>query len=101
MNSTKLCFSVYTESERDDNHEHYFSIITYCPIDYWNQHKHLPEERVDVDTSVLTNSYSWYISNKMTQMCAMKSKEEIIKELTGLGFTHNTELETFLTSCWS
>lgn len=101
MNSTELCFSVHTSSERDgEDYDDGYHVITFCPIEYWKKNECLPVGPVDVDESIIPQDYEWYICVEETQMTSNKPREEIIKEMIDLGFTHNKELENFLTSCW-
>ena len=78
------------------------SVITFCPADYWKKNQCLPDynfaEEIDVS---LPTGYNWYTCTEETQWCSKKSKEQIVSELTALGFSESKEMEEFLSDCWS
>ena len=92
-------------SEKYDDDDEYknLNVITFCPILYWKENKCLPDYYFgnQINDSFLPEGYSWYICVEETQWATKKSKQEIVIELTSLGFSQNKEMERFLSDCWS
>lgn len=79
------------------------NIITLCPVVYWQEHKCLPDYYFanEISDSIIPSQYSWCVFVEETQWICKKSKEEIKKELSSLGFTELLEMEQFLSECWT
>lgn len=107
MQPTELTFCVHTIEEREGeecNEEPYkgLNVITFCPSLYWKKHECLPDYYFSdqIAEDLFPEGYQWYIFVEETQWVSKKSKEEIVQDLTILGFTENKEMENFLTNCW-
>lgn len=107
MQPNELCFCVHSLAERDgedsDDEEYKnLNVITFCPISYWKEHRCLPDYSFDdeINDEHIPKEYSWYLFVEETMMASKKSKEEIVKDFTSLGFSENKELEKFLFDCY-
>jgi len=90
-------FDVTEDAYKDLN------IITFCPLVYWEDNRHLPDYYFAdcIEDSLLPEGYSWYVFVEETQWASKKSKEEIVADLTKIGFAENKDLERFLINCWT
>lgn len=108
MQPSELTFCVHSLAEMEDNFEpegkdyQGFNIITFCPAEYWKEHKCLPDYYFadQIDDNLLPEGYKWYLCVEECQWATKKSKEEIYKDMSELGFTKNLEMEAFLSGCW-
>jgi hypothetical protein len=78
------------------------NVIVFCPIVYWETDKCLPDYYFSdqIDENLLPSNYSWLMCHEETMWCSKKSKEEIEKDLSDIGFTNNLEMQKFLIDCW-
>jgi hypothetical protein len=101
MQPSELSFCIHS-GDNAYHEDSEWNIITFCPVDYWAEHECLPDYAFSdqIDESFLPEGYAWYIFVEETQWASKKSKEEIVNDLTKIGFVENKEMEYFLTDCW-
>ncbi len=96
-------FNEYEFGEPQSYDEDNRRYIAFCPIEYWDKHKCLPDYYFadKMKGIIFLEGYRYYPFSEETMCAVNKPKDEIIKELSALGFTHNKEMEQFLIECWS
>lgn len=98
-------YSDYNEEEANFEGYNTLNVITFCPVSYWAKDKCLPDydfsDELWEPEANLPEGYRWYLYVEETQWVSKKSKEEITKELTDLGFVENIPMQKFLSECWA
>jgi len=97
MLPSELYFCVHN-GDNDYHEDPDWTIITFCPIKYWAEHECLPDYYFsdEIDDSLLPEGYNWYLYVEECQWATKKSREEIVSELTKLGFVYGIEMQKFL-----
>jgi hypothetical protein len=101
MKPEELYFSI--QNGDNEYHEHPgMNIITFCPIQYWNENKCLPDYALDNDMEgiIIPEGWFYYVCIEETCWCSEKSQEEIRAELITMGFTESLEMTKFLDGLW-
>lgn len=101
MKPSELQFSIHDPEvleERADS-----LIICFGTIKCWEERECLPDYYLagEIDDSLLPPGYNWLIG--MEECCWIvfdKSREDVAKELTALGFIENQDQQHFLNACW-
>lgn len=99
MKSSEISFSIH-DGNNPYHGEPGWMIVVFCPTKYWNDYKYLPDfYYANKIEKYMPDGYFWDATEEPSWR-TKKSREEIQKELTDLGFKENIELEKFLAKIW-
>jgi hypothetical protein len=99
MKASNMCYCM-AKYDNDPRNAH-ITFITFCPINYWNTKKCLPDFFfLDALDAFIIPGYQPYNYSEDAIWISLKSKDEIRKDLNSIGFTENKEMEEFLNDCY-
>jgi hypothetical protein len=101
LRAEELYFSIHRANLLNEGNDDW-NVITFCPIEYWIENECLPD--YFIGGLIMIDPPTGYTKERFTEeymWSSKKSREEIVKDLTSLGFVYSKELEDFLTDCRS